>query len=162
MVNKSKRKRTKKPVSKKRRSNINLPNGADMRVAIRRTLRIGEQSGTPLEDLGVLPDSRHSMTKEDVLNANNDLINRAGQILSTMPVRRLSTEISRSGLSLTIHAITLGLDRLDCYLDSRPVESLDISDGTQQFDLQLPVNVQLLELAGYSDGDYVAARKISL
>ncbi|MGA9598420.1 MAG: amidohydrolase family protein, partial [Acidimicrobiia bacterium] len=31
-----------------------LPHGAGMRVAVRRTLRVGAQSGTPVEDLGVV------------------------------------------------------------------------------------------------------------
>ena len=32
-----------------------LPNGANLRVAIRRTLRVGELAGTPVEDLGIQP-----------------------------------------------------------------------------------------------------------
>jgi len=32
-----------------------LPKGANMRVAIRRTLRVGAQAGTELEDLGIVP-----------------------------------------------------------------------------------------------------------
>jgi C-terminal processing protease CtpA/Prc len=38
----------------------NLPKGAGMRVSIRRTLRVGARSGTPVEDLGVVPDERTS------------------------------------------------------------------------------------------------------
>jgi hypothetical protein len=45
-----------------------LPGGADMRVAIRRTLRVGKSAGTPVEDLGVEPDERHRMTRRDVLS----------------------------------------------------------------------------------------------
>src|SRR3712207_4451464 len=44
-----------------------LPKQAGMRVSIRRTLRVGAQAGTELEDLGVVPDARHEMTRRDLL-----------------------------------------------------------------------------------------------
>ncbi len=40
---------------------IDLPQGIGMRVSIRRTLRVGEQAGTPVEDLGVVPDFLHNI-----------------------------------------------------------------------------------------------------
>ena len=66
-----------------------LPQQANMRVSIRRTLRVGAQSGTPLEDLGVVPNVRHRMTRDDLLAGNKDLLDRAGALLAAMPVRRL-------------------------------------------------------------------------
>ncbi len=140
----------------------NLPNGADMRVAIRRTLRVGDQSGTPLEDLGVTPDSRHAMTEDDLLNGNVDLINRAGKILKNMPVRQLGITTSQSGSTLNIQATTIGLSRLDTYIDGRPMKSIDISNGTHNFQVTRPAGATLLEFAGYKNGDFVAARKIEL
>jgi hypothetical protein len=139
-----------------------LPNEAGMRVAIRRTLRVGERVGTPLEDLGVRPDQRHFMTKTDLLGENADLIARAAAILTTLPVRQLVAGTSQSGATLTVTATTTGLTRLDTYIDGRPVESLDINDGTHTFDVELPPGAMLLELAGYDAGDYVAARKLGL
>lgn len=59
-----------------------LPNGANMRVAIRRTTRIGDNAGLPLEDLGVVPDKTYQLTKDDLLNENLGLINEAAHILS--------------------------------------------------------------------------------
>ena len=41
-----------------------LPNGANMRVAIRRTTRVGANAGLPLEDLGVIPDETHELTPQ--------------------------------------------------------------------------------------------------
>jgi hypothetical protein len=140
----------------------NLPNGAGMRVAIRRTLRVAEQSGTPVEDLGITPDFRHNMTKADLLDGNQDLINRAGEILAGMPVRLLRVSTTQTGTTLSIQADTLGITRLDTYIDGRPLQSLDIADGTHHFDVQLPVDAVLLELAGYDDDAYVAARKVDL
>lgn len=140
----------------------NLPNNAGMRVAIRRTLRVGEQSGTPLEDLGVTPESSHELTKDDLLNANTDLIDKAGSILVNMPVRRLSVTASQSGSTLTVQATTLGLSRLDVYVDGRPMDSLDISDGNHSFAVDLPIGATLLELAGFQNDERVAARKLDL
>jgi C-terminal processing protease CtpA/Prc len=59
-----------------------LPYGADMRVAVRRTLRVGMNAGIPLEDLGVVPQHRHEMTRADLLDGNRDLIDSACRILS--------------------------------------------------------------------------------
>lgn len=140
----------------------NLPNEAGMRVAIRRTLRVGEQSGTPVEDLGITPDSRHALTKDDLLNANKDLINAAGNILKNMPVRLLKVTTSRAGSTLTIQTTTAGISRLDTYIDGRPMESQDINDGTHSINVDLPAGATLLELAGYKDNEYVAARKLQL
>ncbi|NND08322.1 MAG: amidohydrolase family protein, partial [Saprospiraceae bacterium] len=54
-----------------------LPYGADIHVAVRRMIRTGDSRGIPLEDLGVVPDEIHLMTKKDLLQGNNDLIDRA-------------------------------------------------------------------------------------
>ena len=59
-----------------------LPKGANMRVAIRRTTRVGENAGLPLEDLGVVPDATHRLTRNDLLNGNLDLIDEGARILS--------------------------------------------------------------------------------
>lgn len=139
-----------------------LPNGAGMRVSIRRMLRVGEQSGTPLEDLGIKPDYRHALTKDDLLKANKDLIDKAGKIIKKMPVRQLNVKTSQSGSTLKIKATTLGISRLDIYADGRPLESKDINDGTHTFNVDLPGDASHLKLAGYNDDKYVAARKLKL
>jgi C-terminal processing protease CtpA/Prc len=59
-----------------------LPNGAEMRVAIRASTRVGERAGLPLEDLGVEPDAIHRLTRRDLLEDNVDLIDEAGRILA--------------------------------------------------------------------------------
>ena len=59
-----------------------LPNGAEMRVAIRASTRVGERAGLPLEDLGVEPDVIHRLTRRDLLEDNVDLIEAAGGILA--------------------------------------------------------------------------------
>ncbi len=54
-----------------------LQYGADIRVAIRRTLRNGINRGVPLEDLGIEPDEVRHLTRDDLLFKNRDLLARA-------------------------------------------------------------------------------------
>jgi hypothetical protein len=61
---------------------FSLPQNATFRVSIRRTTRVGKNIGMPLEDLGVVPDHIHHMTKNDLLNKNADLIEKAAGILA--------------------------------------------------------------------------------
>jgi Peptidase family S41 len=58
-----------------------LPLNVSLRVALRRTVRVGKQFGTEIEDLGVAPDRLHSMTRRDILEKNVDLVRCAAQIL---------------------------------------------------------------------------------
>jgi DNA/RNA endonuclease G (NUC1) len=58
-----------------------LPRGGNMRVAIRRTLRVGPQAGTEIEDLGVEPDVTHATTLNDLLNNDADLLKKAAEML---------------------------------------------------------------------------------
>ena len=58
-----------------------LPLGSAMRVAIRRSLRVGKNAGIPLEDLGVVADHIHPMSLSDVLHDNIDLLEIAAAML---------------------------------------------------------------------------------
>ena len=58
-----------------------LPRGGDMRVAIRRTLRVGPQAGSEIEDLGVEPDQTHQTTRRDLLQNDGDLLEAAVRLL---------------------------------------------------------------------------------
>jgi C-terminal processing protease CtpA/Prc len=58
-----------------------LPNGAELRVAFRRAIRVGAQAGNEIEDFGVTPDYRYEMTRNDLLRGNVDLINHAARLL---------------------------------------------------------------------------------
>lgn len=139
-----------------------LPNGANMRVAIRRSLRVGQQSGTPVEDMGITPDSRYYMTRKDLLTGNVDLLNEAGEILSRMPAHKLNVTTTTSPGKIAIQAETLGLTRLDIYIDGRPVESFEVTDCKQSFDIPLPISARLLEFAGFKANEYVASRMVDL
>ncbi len=55
-----------------------LPKGANLSVAVRRILRKNDE---PIEDLGIVPDVLHKITKNDLLFGNIDLIRKAMEIL---------------------------------------------------------------------------------
>ncbi len=141
-----------------------LPGGTNMRVAIRRTLRVGELSGTPVEDLGVRPDSVHALTRADILSGNVDLLNAAGQLLAAMPVRRLLATSVLTGSTATVTIDAGGIDRVDLYLDERPLSTEDIAPaaGPIAIDVVNVVAGQVVRLAGYNAGALVAARRITV
>jgi hypothetical protein len=132
-----------------------LPNKANMRVSIRRTLRVGKLSGTPVEDLGVRPTHQHRITRADLLQGNVDLLARAGTLLAAMPVRRLGVAVAGTTVSLD----TVNLDRVDIYVDGRPATSLDVTDGAHT--ATLTATGSEVRVEGFADGQLVAARKVS-
>jgi hypothetical protein len=135
-----------------------LPRQADMRVSIRRTLRVGKRAGTPVEDLGVRCDVRHEITRRDVLENNVDLLDAAGALLAGQAVRRLRLTPSVAGGTLTLQLTTGGIDRVDVYVDGRPRGSSDVADGdtTLTFGgVGAPTTVQV---QGFAAGELVAAR----
>ncbi|MEK6303978.1 MAG: S41 family peptidase [Acidobacteriota bacterium] len=118
-----------------------LPRGADMLVAVRRSIRVGRHAGRPLEELGIIPDRRHHMTKRDVLERNDDLIMRAARILMKKPTYALSAKpfTPKEGTrGIVINAVSKteppdrskNISRVDVYLDGRPYRSLDAEDGS--------------------------------
>jgi hypothetical protein len=117
-----------------------LPKGAEMIVAMRRSIRVGLRAGSPLEEFGVSPDVLHLMTKRDLLNDNVDLLARAARIIRQRPSFQLSlTPVSGVGA----HEIVVSasskvpsskpgrrISRIDIYVNGRPVLSIDAQEGT--------------------------------
>ncbi len=139
-----------------------LPHGADMRAAVRRTLRVGERAGTPVEDLGVVPKHEHEMTRDDLLHGNRDLIEKAGEILAGLPSYKLAASVVEvDEETLRLEVTTQNLSQLDIYLDRRPQRSLNVEDGSMSILLDLPSPLQpggmvLLLLEGYEQDNMVA------
>lgn len=141
-----------------------LPKGANMRVAIRRSLRVGDQAGTELEDLGVVPDERHSMTRADILNKNVDLMEHAGALLAGMPVVQMTIKVAAgAGDTLKVQVDTQDIDRLDFYLDSHPQRSETVSAQPNSIAVELTrKGSKSLQLEGFRQDKLVAARQLAL
>ena len=139
----------------------NLPKGANMRVAIRRTVRVGKLSGTPVEDLGVMPNVVHPLTRDDLLEDNKDLLDAAGGLLAALPVRRLEVETSISNGNVNVQLATDGLDRVDVYLDGRPTGSIDVTGGSATHTAAGSAG-RPLRAEGFASGKLVAARLVTV
>lgn len=137
-----------------------LPQGAGMRVSLRRTLRVGDRAGEPVEDLGVERNRAHDMTKNDLLNGNVDLIERAGELLAQGTPRQFGVNLSVRDDVLSVALTTQNVDSADVYVDSRPAQhSTAVTDGTTTIDIAAPSPGALLRLDGFSGGQLVASRK---
>jgi hypothetical protein len=137
-----------------------LPKGANMRVAIRRGLRVGALSGTPVEDLGVAPTVQHAMTRADILNGNVDLLAKASELLAALPVRRLSVTAAFTRAGLRVEITAAGLDRVDVYVDGRPIGSEDVpAEPIVLTELRASVG-SVVVARGYLAGELVASRRV--
>jgi C-terminal processing protease CtpA/Prc len=137
-----------------------LPGHASFHLAVRRVTRVGRASGLPLEDLGVVPDERHELTRRDVLERNVDLIARAAQILRRLPRQRLvATHASPGEVAIACSNV----DRVDAYLQGRPHASVRVRPSGCT--LQVPETVRLereLRLEGFRRGRLVVATRLVL
>ena len=116
-----------------------LPKGAEMIVAMRRSIRVGPRAGSPLEEFGVAPDVLHLMTRRDILEDNCDLLDAAAQLIRQQPSFTLSiTPVSRKGArGIVVSAASKRpsakarpeISRVDIYVNDRPVRTIDARQG---------------------------------
>ena len=143
-----------------------LPKGASMRVAIRRTIRVGDEAGTELEDLGVAHHQEHRLTRDDILGDIPDLVERAAEILRTEQIRKFDVTVTRDAAKLSIKLAADKVDYVDVAVNGRPRGSRDIAGGAAEF--ELPVNQEFalpafpaaVELRGYAGGRLVCYRRL--
>ena len=136
---------------------------APFRLSTRRNVRTGQHTGTPVEDLGVKPDIIYNMTRRDVLEGDIDLIKKASEILAGKRVRQLDVKISDENDSLKIERVSVGISRVDIYLDDRPVHSQDIVDGNNNLSIgKLSDGSQFLKIIGFEGNNVVAVKKVPL
>src|SRR4029077_19611301 len=95
------------------------------RPAPRRSTRVGAQSGVPLEDLGVVPDERYFMTRDDLLQHNIALIAHAAKILAGQVVHGLEIAAGGAAPLGTLHVKARSIDRVDLLVNDRPTLSRD-------------------------------------
>ena len=139
-----------------------LPGSAGMRVSLRRTLRVGERAGEPIEDLGIVPDEEHNMTRDDLLEGNTDLLDRAGEILAQGMPREFDVALSTQGQTMTVDITSINVSSVDVFGDGRPLrQSAAISDGSNAFDVANPGSSADILIEGYAGNALVASRKLS-
>jgi hypothetical protein len=123
-----------------------LPQGADLIVAMRRSIRVGLCAGSPLEEFGVQPDVVHFMTRRDLLSDNVDLLSRAARLIKQRPAYQLSLTPASSG-GLVVRAASKvpssqasrAIARVDLYVNGRPAQSIDAEDGAvPPLDIAIP------------------------
>jgi hypothetical protein len=110
-----------------------LPGGADFNVAVRRTVRVGLNAGDVLEDLGVVPDQPHRMTKRDLLEENQDLLNTAARTLVAWQAQRPLVQLEDESDEVTV-TIPEG-SSADFTLNIRAQPFQGFQSGTQSFNL---------------------------
>jgi hypothetical protein len=139
---------------------VPLPQGVGMRVAARRSTRLGKRSGVPLEDLGVVPEVYHPMTLNDVLDHNADLISHAAQILAGKPKQTLRMTVTTEAAKPKVRIETSNIDRVDLAIDARPAVSQDIKEGTAE--VLLPASIPagaVITARGYRGGELVVSSR---
>jgi len=140
-----------------------LPAGTRMRVALRRCLRVGDRAGQPVEDLGVVPDAVHHLTRQDLLIGNVDLMEAAAKLLIGQTRRRLTVARAdgandRTRLTITSRALT----SVDVYVGGRPVTTSPVTDAAPTVvEIATPGADVVVRVDGFDDGEHpVAARRI--
>jgi hypothetical protein len=144
---------------------VALPGGATMRVAARRCTRVGGRSGTPVEDYGVVADIRYFMTKEDVVGNNPDLIATAANILKSRPQQTLRLTPDSSSPSQKFAIDYSNVDRIDLFVNDRPVLSQEVSAGPGRWPVQLPFAAtagSVLRASGYRQGELVVSTRLPI
>jgi Peptidase family S41 len=58
--------------------------GGSFTVAVRRATRVGGQAGLPLEDIGVVAESVHRLTRADLTDGNRQLLRAAAGLLERL------------------------------------------------------------------------------
>jgi hypothetical protein len=141
-----------------------LPGGAQFRVSLRRCLRVGKRWGQPVEDLGVIPDVRHKLTRRDLLESNVDLMEEAGALLAKGTPRRLDVSVgTRTATAVTLTVTSLAVDGLDVYVNDRPALSTPVQNGDTTVKVPLAqAGDVVIRLAGFAEGTLVAARTVPL
>ena len=118
-----------------------LPGGAELRVALRRSLRVGPSAGLELEERGVVPDVPWDMTRRDLLEGDIDLLARARALLLDRPWRQLEIEAlpahHKFKRKLRIHA--RHTDWVNLTWNGRPLDSHDINTGAGGHTIEVEV-----------------------
>jgi hypothetical protein len=143
---------------------VPLPGKANMRVAIRRSTRVGNRAGLPLEDYGVTSDDRYLMTKADVVGYNADLIATAAEILKQKPTQTLQLKAQASDPLRKFVIDCSNIDRIDLYVNDRPAVSQEVSGDQTGLTIVLPFAApakSAIKAQGYRQGNFVVSTRVT-
>jgi hypothetical protein len=91
------------------------------------------------------------------------LINKAVQILASKQVRQLDAVISDHSTTLEVELTSIGISRVDIYIDDRPSHSQAVTDGSSRLNISKPsTGARLIKIIGLKENEVVAARKMFL
>jgi len=137
-----------------------LPKGGELRVAIRRSLRVGPRAGIVLEERGVTPDEVYRLTENDLLGGDRDLLAHACEYLSGQPYYALDASLRRSrGTPTTLKVQSRNLDSLLVEVQGRVLDPA--RGGTDKFIIEEAASGRI-DVLGLSRGAPVAARRLWL
>ncbi|HXM58323.1 MAG TPA: S41 family peptidase, partial [Candidatus Dormibacteraeota bacterium] len=134
----------------------------DYTMAVRRATRAaGSAAGDAIEDVGVsgLP---YAMTARDLTGCNQDLLERCGQLLAAQLATGMTVVPAQAPtLAWEIRVATLGLDRVELYVDGVQEEHEDVVDSSVVA-FELEQTGTQVELRGYASGVLVQRRVLTL
>ena len=112
----------------------------------------------------MVPDQRHFITRNDLVNDNADLFAAAGALLAALPVRQLHVQaVPAAGNTVKVTVTTQQLDRVDAFVNRRPVVSVDLGGSSTTFTIAKPsAGTAELRLEAYSGGVLAANRLLTI
>jgi hypothetical protein len=134
-----------------------LPPGVSFTLAVRRAVRSNDAAGTLIEDAGIAGQP-YEMTRADLFKRNRDLLEHCGEMLAAQPRTRL--KVARHGRSLVVD--TMGLDRLDLYVDGHPGETSIQVEGIRRRRLHVRAGARTVEIVGFESGMLRQRRRLTM
>jgi len=132
-----------------------LPAGAGFTVSIRRATRVGSSAGLPIEDIGVAGHRQYSLTKDDLLHGNKDLLDYCGRLLASTPRTAMNIALEDESLTVTTEALTI----VDIFADGHPIApSMNVAGGGE-ISVAVPAFRDVLEVRGFK-GDVLKQRRL--
>ncbi|MEP7202310.1 MAG: S41 family peptidase [Ilumatobacteraceae bacterium] len=135
-----------------------LPDGIGLSLAYRRATRSGPSEGLPIEDIGIAG-TPYSLTRDDLLAGNRDLIAHCISLLKENPLTGMSVVVD-AGVR-TVAVTTSGLNRLDALFDGHPGTSNKLT-GTATTTISYPAGTKTIDLTGWSGNQVQQRRRLSI
>jgi hypothetical protein len=131
-----------------------LPDGIGLSLSYRRATRSGPSEGLPIEDIGVAGAS-YTLTRDDLLAGNRDLIAHCISLLKQAPLTGMSVAVDTAARNAAV--TTTGLTRIDALFDGHPGSSSKVAN-TATTSIPYPAGTKMLDFVGWK-GDEVHQRR---